>query len=258
VAHDSRTPGRYDDLYWHRWYAGFRWVLLSGARVSENLARADAVGPRAFYQAVEREGRLVREWGSGEASFRLYRIPEDAPWRRPLTEAEMGELRPTRERTWFLSRLGSSYLEAGELPLAEEIFRLATVWDSENAAAWNNLGAAFLRRDDYPAAAKVFEEGLKRAPGSFELLLNYGRACSAQGLYERGESYLLRAVDLRPDYAPVHYELARVFLGLGKTQAAAAALRRTLLLDPSTPRRTEIESVLARLTGTVKGVGGDP
>lgn len=258
LPRDSRTPGRYDDLYWHRWYAGFRWVLLSGARVSENLARVDAVGPRAFYSAVEREGRLVREWGRGDDGARLYRIPDDSPWRRPVTETEIAELRPRAERTWFLSRLGSVYLEAGQLSLAEEIFRSATVWDHENAAAWNNLGAAFLRRGDLPAAAKAFDEGLKRAPNSFELLLNYGRACSAQGVYQRGEGYLLRAASLRPDYAPVHYELARVFLGLDKKQAAAAALRRTLALDPSTPRRAEIESVLAQLAGGTKHVGGTP
>jgi Flp pilus assembly protein TadD len=258
LPRDSRTPGRYDDLYWHRWYAGFRWVLLSGACVSENLARADAVGPRSFYRAVEREGRLMREWGRGEAGMRLYRIPDASPWRRPLAESEIGALRPRAERSWFLSRLGSAYLEAGQSPLAEEIFRLATAWDPANAAAWNNLGAAFLRRGDYPAAAKAFDEGMKRAPDSFELLLNYGRACSAQGLYQRGEGYLLRAVNLRPGYAPVHYELARVLLGLGKETAAVAALRRTLALDPSTPRRAEIESVLARLAGGAKHVGGTP
>ena len=258
LPRDSRTPGRYDDLYWHRWYSGFRWVLLSGARVGENLARADAVGPRTFYQAVEREGRLVREWGRGDDGIRLYRIPDDSPWRRPLTEPEAAELRPRAERTWFLSRLGNVYLEAGQLPLAEEIFRLATAWDPKNAAAWNNLGAAFLRRGDLPAAAKAFDEGLKRAPDSFEILLNYGRACSAQGIYQRGEGYLLRAANLRPGYAPVHYELARVFLGLGKKEAAAAALRRTLALDPSTPQRAEIESVLAQLASGSKHVGGAP
>lgn len=258
LPRDSRTPGRYDDLYWRRWYCGFRWVLLSGARTSEHLARADAPGPHGFYRALEREGVLVREWGAGDTGFRLYRIPDDSPWRRPLTEAEAAGLRPTPQRIWFLSRLGSLYLEAGDAPLAEELFRLATAWDPENAGVWNNLGAAFLRRDDYPAAAKAFDEGLKRAPASFELLLNYGRACSAQGLYERGEKYLLQAVSLRPGYAPVHYELARVFLGLGKDRGAVAALRRTLELDPSTPRRAEIESVLARLEAAAKDSGGKP
>ncbi len=258
LPRDSRTPGRYDDLYWPRWYAGFRWVLLSGARVRENLSRAEAAGPRLFYSTVEQEGRLMREWGTGGLGFRLYRIPEESPWGRPLHESEVAALRPTPERVWFLSRLGSAYLDAGQSALAEEIFRLATKWDPENAPAWNNLGAAFLRRDDYPAAAKAFDKGLKRAPDSVELLLNYGRACSAQGIYERGESYLLRALALRPDYAPVHYELARVFIGQGKEAAAAEALRRTLALDPSTPQRREIESVLSRLTGGAAGAGGAP
>ena len=258
LPRDSRVAGRYDDLYWHRWYAGFRWVLLSGARVRENLARADAVGPRAFYQAVEREGQLVREWGRGDTGLRLYRIPDTSPWCRPLADAEIAALRPRAERTWFLSRLGSVYLEAGQLRMAEGVFRLATAWDPENAPAWNNLGAAFLQRGDYPAAAKAFDEGLKRAPDSFELLLNYGRACSAQGVYQRGEPYLLRAVSLRPDYAPAHYELARVFLGQNKEQAAVAALRRALTLDPSSPRRGEIESVLARLAISARPVDGPP
>jgi hypothetical protein len=252
LPRDSRTPGRYDDLYWHRWYSGFRWVLLSGARTGANLARDDAPIPRAFYRAVEREGILTREWGEGDTGFRLYRIPDSSPWRRPLSEPEVAGLRPTPQRTWFLSSLGTLYLEAGEAPLAEELFRLATIWDPENVGAWNNLGAAFLRRSDYPAAAKAFDEGLKRAPGSFELLLNYGRTCSGQGLYERGEQSLLKAADLRPNYAPVHYELARVFLGLGKDAAAMAALRRTLELDPTNRRRAEIESLLAQIEEATK------
>jgi len=112
---------------------------------------------------------------------------------------------------------------------------------------YNNLGSVYLRLGDVPEAGRTFEAGLQRDPDSFELTLNLGIACSAQGLFERGEKVLRQATTLRPEHAPAHYELGRVFLAQGKDDLARMALERTLALDPAYPRRAEIESVLKRL-----------
>lgn len=250
LPRDSRAPGRYDFAYWPRWYAGFGWVLLSGRRVSENLARPEAELPRRFYAEVERHGELQREWGRGETGFRLYRIREGSVWNRPLSEEELEAVPGSPERAWFLSQLGSLYLEAGDAREAEAVFRAGIRWDPDSPVLYSNLGTACLRLNDPAAAARAFESGLRLAPESFELLWNLGLACSSAGLWERGEGVLRRAAAARPDFAPVHYELGRVFLAQGRNEPARLAFRRYLELDPSTPRRPAVEAQLRRLEGS--------
>jgi len=248
LPRDSRHPERYDFAYWPRWFAGFRWVLLSSARVRENLGRPSAAAPRHFYAAVQSDGTLEREWGSGSGEgYRLYRIRDDAGWAQPLTHEELEEVRGGPELTWFLAQLGDRYVQAEALRTAETLFQAGLRWDPEAAGMYNNLGSVYLRLGDVPEAGRTFEAGLQRDPDSFELTLNLGIACSAQGLFERGEKVLRQATTLRPEHAPAHYELGRVFLAQGKDDLARMALERTLALDPAYPRRAEIESVLKRL-----------
>ncbi len=246
LPRDSRQPGRYDYAYWARWYPGFRWVLLSSARVRENLSRSGAELPRAFYRSLEGSADLVQTWGSGEREgFRLYEIRGDTGWTRPLTEDELAGLRaPGGSMSWFLGNLGASYMEAGNPAAAAVLFRQAIEWDPTAVSLHNNLGAAYLHEGEFEMAASAFEDGLRIAPESVELLYNFALACMKQGLHDRAERLLRRVVVLRPDYGPAHYELARIFETRGRRGLAVAALRRFLELDPGTPRR---EDALGRM-----------
>ena len=67
------------------------------------------------------------------------------------------------------------------------------------------------------------------------------------GLYARGEAVLRQAADLRPQYAPVHYELGRVFLAQGKNELARLAFDRYLTLDPNSEQRSAVEAALLQL-----------
>jgi tetratricopeptide (TPR) repeat protein len=247
LPRDSRAPGRYDYAYWPRWYAGFRWVLLSSAQVRENLARANAQVPPLFYRGLESSSSLVREWGGTGEGFRLYKILPGSEWTRPLREEELNDLRGGPQQTWFLSVLGSLYAQAGDLRTAALLFRRGIEWDSSAVSLYNNLGAVYMREREYAAAAASFEQGLRRAPRAFEILLNYGRLCGEQNLFGRAEILLRRAVAVRPDYPAVHYELARVFLAQGKKELTEEALTRYLALDPHSPNRAEVVSVLSSL-----------
>lgn len=249
LPRDSRQPDRYDFGYWPRWYAGYRWVLLSSARVREAVERPGARLPRALYAAIEHDGTLVREWGDAVRGYRLYRVRDGSAWTRPLADAELGAFPGGEGMAWFVGRLASSYTEAGEPRRAEQILRAGLRWEPSAPGLHNNLGAVYLRLGDFAAAATAFEAGLARAPDSFELVWNFGLACSGAKLWARAETLFRRAAAIRPDYAPVHYELARAFIGQDKAALAREALERYLELDPATARRGEIEAVLARLRG---------
>lgn len=262
LPRDSSQPGRYDYAYWPRWYAGFRWVLLSSARVRENIARSGADGPAAFYGSLSTSADLVRTWGSGEREgYRLYRIREGSRWTHPLTGEEMAGMRGRGGRmTWFIGNLGALYMEAGDPGAAATLFRKGMEWDPGSVSLYNNLGAAYLREGEFELAASVFEEGLRIAPGSFELLYNFALACVGQGLHDRAERLLRRVLAERPGYAPAHFELAGIFQMSSRDALAREALRRFLELDPDSPRREDAERRLRILdAGGGRGVegGGD-
>lgn len=255
LPRDSRNPGRYDYAYWPRWYAGFRWVLLSSGRVREQVERPDARLPRSFYAAVEHDGVLVHEWGGEARGYRLYRLRDGSAWNRPFTEDELRAIEGGPGTAWFVGRLASVYLDAGAPRIAETLLRRGLEWEPGAPGLHNNLGTVYLRLGDFGAAAGAFEEGLRRAPDSFELVWNFGLACSGAGLWGRGEALFRRAAAMRPDYAPVHFELARTFIGQDKAELARQAFRRYLELAPTSPRRAEIEGVLARLPAGPGGSG---
>ncbi len=255
LPRDSRNPGRYDYAYWPRWYAGFRWVLLSSGRVREQVERPDARLPRSFYAAVEHDGVLVHEWGGAARGYRLYRLRDGSAWNRPFTEGELRAIEGGPGTAWFVGRLASAYLDAGAPRVAEALLRRGLEWEPGAPGLHNNLGTVYLRLGDFGAAAGAFEEGLRREPDSFELVWNFGLACSGAGLWGRGEALFRRAAAMRPDYAPVHYELARTFIGQDKADLARQAFQRYLELAPASPRRAEIEGVLARLPAASSGGG---
>jgi len=254
VPRDSRNPDRYDYVYWPRWFAGFRYVLLSSTEVRGNLAREEARAPRHFYNALESEAELVAEWGRGDdLGLRLYRVREDAAWRKPLTAAELAEVRGSPRLSWFINSLGSLYARAGDLETAELLFESGCAWDSASVSLRCNLGGVYASQGRLAEAATLFEAGLRREPRSFELLYNFGQICRRAGIYGRAEDLLRRAVGQRPDYAPAHYELARVFLAQEKKVLAMMALEHFVRLQAPSPARAEGEELLRQLRAQAAG-----
>jgi tetratricopeptide (TPR) repeat protein len=245
LPRDSRTPERYDFAYWSRWYAGFRFVLVSETQLRQNLER-DAAVPRHFYQRLATDGRIVAEYGDPVA-YRLFELSPESAWRQPLTREELASLQPAPELGAFLSGLGSLYAEHADRRAAMILFEMGVRLDPESDALANNLGSIYLLEREWQEAARIFQSVLDRRPDSPEVLYNYARALFELNVFVRAETMYRRAIALRPDFAAAHYELARCFLQQDKKLLAAAALRRYLELEPNTPRRQEVEGVLALL-----------
>ncbi|MBK8230486.1 MAG: tetratricopeptide repeat protein [Candidatus Eisenbacteria bacterium] len=244
---DSRRPERFDFAWWDRWYSGFRFVLLSGAQVKQNLERPEAAVPRHLYRRVEAEGTLLRQWGQGSEGYRLYRMPARGSWARSLRESELDSLRANPDLLAFMNELATRYIAAGKRQEGATLLRAGLRFDPERAGLWNNLGLVYLADRDFRAAGAAFDEGLKREPRSVELLYNAGRTYIELGSPARAERTLRLALAFKPDLAPLHYEIARAFEAQGRRKLAQDALRRFLSLDPDTPRRTMVEGAIRAL-----------
>lgn len=245
LPRDSRDPERYDFVYWSRWYAGFRYVLVSEAQVRENLERDSPIA-RHFYQRLATDARPIAEFGDPIA-YRLFELPPESGWREAITREELASVRPVPELGSFLSQLGSLYAENGNRRAAMVLFEEGVRLDPASDALSNNLGSIYLLEREWSEAARIFQTVLDRRPDSPEILYNYARALFELNVYVRAETMYRRAIALRPDFAAAHYELARCFLAQDKKLLAAAALQRYLELEPESARRPEVEGVLATL-----------
>ncbi|MBZ5637899.1 MAG: tetratricopeptide repeat protein [Acidobacteriia bacterium] len=127
-------------------------------------------------------------------------------------------LKPDDPEGWIT--LGSLYAQKNELEKSERAFRKVVDLDPSNAAqTFYNIGAVLANKPD-PSDAdnrKIVEA-------------------------------LRKAVELKPDYAAAHRELAYAFLRTGDSEGARKELERYLQLEPKASDAAEIQSVVKSLT----------
>lgn len=247
LPRDREEPGRSDYAYWPRWWAGARFALVSGARTRENLAARNRPHARAFYHALANTGRLVAEWGEGVEGFRLYQLPDDAQFRRPLDVDEATGGVASEEMISFVSVLGGAYAQTGNVSHAVGVLRIGLSLAPESLPLTNDLGNAYLLLGDARAAAELFDGALRRAPASYELGYNAARAFEALGAYERAERCLRVSLAARPREPAAHYLAARLFVAQGKDELAVQALDRFLALAPPGPQAERAGKALEAL-----------
>ncbi len=101
-----------------------------------------------------------------------------------------------------------------------------------NAMAWTNLGVAFARQEQIPAATACFERAVEGAPGSPEARNNLGLAYVRQQRLADAALQFREALRLAPGLMEVDYQLALVLERLGRTAEAVTHYRRALELNP--------------------------
>ena len=151
-------------------------------------------------------------------------------------------------------QLAYSYEAAGDLDAAEESLRYAIALKSDDWHLWNSLGAFLVKTTDYDAARDAFERAASLAPADMtwprenlaslsilegkpetavalfeaienpsddpKLLANIGTAYYFLDRLDESERYYLQALQLRPDSATEHGNLADLYLRQGRPQEA--------------------------------------
>lgn len=79
------------------------------------------------------------------------------------------------------TNLGTAYLREGNAPAALEVLSEAVKKDPRNWEAWDRLGLAYWAQGDFDSSEKAFARSVKLVPGKAEVNNNYGLMLMAQG-----------------------------------------------------------------------------
>lgn len=177
-------------------------------------------------------------------------------------------------------QLGVFHLDRGNLPVAMDYFRRAVSWDTNSAPLHHalamalsvegkatealeslktacrlaprdaeyryQLALAFNEVKHLDAARGALEETVKLDPQFARAWYNLGLAYSAQEKSELALDALLRAETLDSRSAQIPYARATILARLGRPEAARAAVRRALELQPTFREAAELLPALGK------------
>ncbi|MDZ8117169.1 tetratricopeptide repeat protein [Pontiella agarivorans] len=93
------------------------------------------------------------------------------------------------------------------------------------------LGMAYFQQKKYDEALALLEDA-SDADLTFDVLNNLGAACIEAKAYDKGEEYLIRALELRPAYPEALKNQAMLYREMGKEADAVSAYEKYLDLRP--------------------------
>jgi type IV pilus assembly protein PilF len=130
--------------------------------------------------------------------------------------------------------LGLAYQARGDMPKAEEHLRAAIDRKPDYADARNNLGIVLAERKAWDQAIREFEAAAANVMYTTpeRAYFNLGEAYRAKGDPAKAEEAYGRALRANDRYAPAYIALAGVFGGQGKWTDAASVLTRCVNLLP--------------------------
>jgi tetratricopeptide (TPR) repeat protein len=127
-------------------------------------------------------------------------------------------------------RLGTIYLEMGNLQAAEQVLLQALRFEPRNPDILYALGLACYQSGDLDRALYYLQQlaGKNISKVHYSLGLIYWRRLE----FSAAERHFRIALELQPDYADAGLALGETCLRNGKTQQAVDALRRTAMMSP--------------------------
>lgn len=147
--------------------------------------------------------------------------------------------------------LGLVYQERGDLSRAEEYLRRAIDKKPDYADARNNLGIVLTGRKAWDEAIREFEAAAMNVMYTTpeRAYFNLGETYRAKGEPANAEGAYRRAVRANERYAPAYIALSTVLGGQGRWEEAASALSRCVEILPDyAPGWMELGRIQARLS----------
>jgi protein O-GlcNAc transferase len=208
-----------------------------GERVQPTQPEKDAL------IALFREGRHAEANAAARAMTRLYPKALDGWNIRGASARALGRLHEAEKSFRELERLAPAFAGApynlalvfedrGADQDAAAAYARAIALDAGLAQAHNNLGSVLLRLGDVETALTHLERAALFQPGWPEVHNSHGNALKAALRFEEARAAYSRAIEARGDFAKAHYNLGVLESELGNREAAVAALRRALAIEP--------------------------
>ena len=165
-----------------------RHETLAAAR---SYVRALQLQP-VFFEAAFNLAVLLQEMGQGEESIACYR--------------QALHVRPDYAPGW--GNLGVALRDAGQNRAAIDCFRQALRCQPGAPDVLNNLGNAWRAEDEPVAAIACFRAALRRSPANAGIQANLGSVLREVGRLDEAAKTLQQAIELQPNYADAHWDLA--------------------------------------------------
>jgi type IV pilus assembly protein PilF len=155
----------------------------------------------------------------------------------PDTGTIVGEVGDPRNRARVHTELASAYYERGNMGVALEELRLATVADSSYAPAYSMYGLVYADLKETSKAEDSFQRALRLAPNDPDINHSYGRFLCLSGREKESIGFFLQAIR-NPLYAsPGRSYSAAGFcsMRMKNTKDAEEFFVRALKLDADDP-----------------------
>lgn len=142
--------------------------------------------------------------------------------------------------------------------------RKATELCPSNVNNWEHLAGVYQNLTNYATnagelAIGSFQQAVSLDPLHPGLRESLGRFFLSQNLLDQAINTLAVAINLRPDYAQAHYDLAQALKAGGDYRSAQAALNRVLEIIPEdSPSRDRVKNELRIITPPVSGFAPTP
>jgi tetratricopeptide (TPR) repeat protein len=147
------------------------------------------------------------------------------------------------------NNLGSAYLARQNFDAAQTQFEAALKGNQNDAQLYFNLANVLFLTQRYPAAEREIEEGLQRRPDSAFGHFLQGSVYSRTGRPELAEKSLQSALQLDPKMSKVYLQLVNLYVQQKRTAEAISQLEAYLKAFPDSPFSPKARELLKRLQG---------
>lgn len=134
------------------------------------------------------------------------------------------------------NELGVNYLEMHRWDDAINQLKLVIedIFHANQTAASINLGLAYYGKGDYPKALEIFRVIVVENPGEPRGRLHLGKVYFAMDRVDLAMAEYRKALQLFPDYAQAHYQMALASLKAKDTASSIASFREVVRIAPDT------------------------
>ncbi len=168
------------------------------------------------YDYMMTQGRIYQAFNDQEQAIRAFLLAD--------------QVRPHSGDTLY--SLGMSFFMMEDFDRAAIHFKHALELDPDNHKAAFMMGVTDMANMHMAEAKPYLEEALRRLPNNPFYLLQYGLLLSLLGDVQTGLSQVLKARDLLPSYAPIHFHLGRLYLQSGDLAQARDEFETAVRLQP--------------------------
>lgn len=151
------------------------------------------------------------------------------------------------------NNLGSAFVARQNFDAAQTQFDAALKANQNDVEAYFNLANVLLLTQRYPAAEHQIEEGLQRRPDSAFGHFLQGRLYSLTGKPELAEKSLQSALQLDPKMSQVYLQLVNLYVQQKRTPEAISELEDFLKAFPDSSFSPKARELLKRLQGDTVG-----